>query len=147
MNRLAFLASGRIPPVAVQFVLFAAIGGLGMFVDMAALWFALNILAVGPYLGRVISYLFAATFTWACNRAITFRGVGSGILLAQWAKFLMVNTFGATANFAVYAIALRYLGRWLPHVDPSFAPYIGVALGSATGLIFNFVASKRLVFR
>lgn len=132
---------------AVQFVQFTAVGGVGLFVDMGALWVALQILALDAYAGRVFSYLVAATFTWVCNRAITFKSARPGGLLGQWARYLMANAFGAVVNFAIYALVVRNFRAWFPSLEPSLIPYVGVALGSAAGLIVNFTASKRFVFR
>ena len=50
---------------------FAVIGALGMPVDWAALHLFLH-LGTGPYFGRVLAWLVAATFTWAGNRYFTF---------------------------------------------------------------------------
>lgn len=134
-------------PVAIQLLQFAAIGGVGLFVDMGALWAALEVLGLGPYAGRLASYLVAATFTWACNRAITFKGAGSDGILGQWAKFLMVNAFGGLVNFATYAIVMQTAQHWTPFLAPTFVPYFGVVLGSAAGILLNFTATRRFVFR
>ena len=91
---------------AVQFLQFTAIGGVGLFVDMGALWVALQVLLLDAYAGRVFSYLVAATFTWVCNRAITFKSASPGGLLGQWARYLMANAFGAVVNFAIYALVI-----------------------------------------
>ncbi len=54
-----------------QFLRFAAVGVVGMFADMAALAFALEILHLDVYGGRVFSYLIAATTTWVSSTAAT----------------------------------------------------------------------------
>ncbi|UTP40967.1 GtrA family protein [Phenylobacterium sp. LH3H17] len=128
---------------------FAVIGTFGLFVDMAALAVAVNLLDLNLYWGRVVSYLTAATFTWACNRTFTFVRAGSGGVFRQWLTFLAVNTMGGAINFTTYVMVVRRLGPMLP-LEPTLAwviPYLGVALGSISGLCVNFLASKRLVFR
>src|ERR1700759_2618767 len=50
---------------------FAVIGALGMPVDWAVLQLMVH-WGTGPYVGRVISWFCAATFTWAGNRYFTF---------------------------------------------------------------------------
>jgi putative flippase GtrA len=118
---------------------------------MGALWFALDVLQLNLYFGRVFSFFVAATFTWGCNRAYTFRDSGTGGLFRQWLKFLGVNAVGGLVNFAVYVAVIHQLSgllvreelqAWLPYV-----PYAGVAAGSLSGLFVNFTASKRLIFR
>ncbi len=136
-----------------QFATFALIGVGGLFVDMAALWVALHMLGLDPYGGRVFSYLMAATFTWYMNRQFTFTGVSRRGAIRQWARFLAANAVGAVVNYGVYVLVLN-LGPWVitriglwPEAFTALLPYAGVAAGSVAGLIFNFVLSKKLVFR
>lgn len=128
---------------------FAVIGGVALFVDMGALWVALNLLGLGVYSGGLFSYLVAATFTWYLTRTFTFRGVSRRRALAQWAKFLAANGVGAAVNYAVYAAVVTFgppLAPW-PAVTLPLLPYLAKAAGSLSGMAFNFVASKFLVFR
>lgn len=140
-------------PVSRQFAIFALIGIGGLFVDMAALAAALHLLGLDPYGGRVFSYLMAATFTWYMNRQFTFTGVSRRGAVRQWARFLVANTVGALVNYGIYVLVLK-AGPWMisavglwPRLFTDLLPYIGVAAGSVSGLIFNFVLSKKLVFR
>jgi len=140
-------------PVPRQFASFALIGVGGLFVDMAALAVALHLLSLDPYGGRVFSYLMAATFTWYMNRQFTFTGVSRRGAIRQWARFLAANAVGALVNYGVYVLVLK-LGPWViagiglwPEVLTALLPYAGVAAGSVSGLVFNFVLSKKLVFR
>ncbi len=124
-----------------QFLRFAAVGVVGMFADMAALAFALEILHLDVYAGRVFSYLIAATTTWALNRRYTFGAAGQAPLFRQWLRFLGANALGGVINYAVYAaiVTLSPLGAaW---------PVLAVAPGALAGLAFNFTVSKFWVFR
>lgn len=127
-----------------QFLRFAAVGAAGFLVDAGALWLAMRA-GAGPLGGRALSYLAAATFTWALNRRLTFRDAGgdagAGGALAQWARFLAVNAVGGAVNYAVFAALVLAGGAFAAH------PTLAVAAGSASGLVFNFAFSKRLVFR
>ena len=136
----------RIDP---QFIRFSAIGVGGLFVDIAALWFALHLIGLDLYTGRVFSFLIAATFTWACNRSLTFAGASTDRMLHQWTRFILFNAIGGIVNFAVYvlvAVKLREAYVW-PGQIASLLPYVGVACGSVSGLAFNFLTSKFYVFR
>lgn len=140
-------------PVSHQFARFAVIGVGGLFVDMAALALALNLLGLDPYGGRVFSYLMAATFTWYMNRQYTFTGISRRGAIRQWARFLAANAVGALVNYGVYVLVLNTapwvisaVGLW-PGLFTDLLPYIGVAAGSVSGLVFNFFLSKKLVFR
>jgi putative flippase GtrA len=130
-------------------VRFAAVGVGGLFVDMGALWVALQLLGLNLYAGRVFSFLIAATFTWACNRSLTFAGASADGAMRQWARFILFNAIGGIVNFTVYvlvAVKLREAYDWSGEAR-AMLPYLGVACGSVSGLAFNFLASKRLVFR
>lgn len=132
-----------------QFISFAAIGVGGLFVDMAALWAALQLIGLNLYAGRLFSFLVAATFTWACNRALTFASSRTDGVFRQWARFIGFNGIGGIVNFAVYvlvAVELREAYLW-PGQIVSVLPYLGVACGSVCGLAFNFLTSKFFVFR
>lgn len=140
-------------PVSRQFATFALIGVGGLFVDMAALAVALHLAGLDPYGGRVFSYLMAATFTWYMNRQFTFTGVSRRGAVRQWARFLAANAVGALVNYGVYVLVLN-IGPWVvdtiglwPDLLTALLPYAGVAAGSVSGLVFNFVLSKKLVFR
>lgn len=120
---------------------FIIVGAAGFLVDAGALIFATEVLGLGLYSGRVFSYLCAATFTWICNRRFTFAAGDDGNPIVQWARFLGANAIGGAVNYGVYAAVVTFtaLGAaW---------PVIGVAAGSAAGLVFNFAASKFWVFK
>lgn len=132
-----------------QFVRFAAVGVGGLFVDIAALWAALHLVGLNLYSGRLFSYLIAATFTWACNRSLTFASTGADGPIRQWARFIFFNAIGGIVNFTVYvlvAIKLREAYDWTSQLA-AVLPYLGVACGSVSGLAFNFLTSKFFVFR
>jgi len=112
-----------------------------MFVDAAVLMLLMTMFGAGLYLGRVGSFLCAATFTWWLNRSITFRGLHSGSMVEQWVRFLGVNAVGGLVNFGVYALLVSQVAT------AARFPVIGIAAGSLCGLGFNFVFSRALVFR
>lgn len=128
---------------------FTLVGGVGCLVDMATLWAVMRFLWSDPYVGRLCSYLAAATFGWACNRRLTFRDARRTPLLKQWLQYLGVNAVGGVTNFAVYSgIVAAFahnpeVAAWLR----ALVPYIGVAVGSLAGLALNFMGSKKLIFR
>jgi putative flippase GtrA len=122
-----------------QFLRFSAIGTAGVVVDAGVLHVAMHGAGLDHYSGRVVSWLAAATFTWAMNRWFTFSDGRPP--LRQWATFLAANSVGGVVNYAVYAALVAFS----PLV--SAYPVIGVAGGSIAGLAFNFSASKWVVFR
>ncbi|MBL8643556.1 MAG: GtrA family protein [Rhodospirillaceae bacterium] len=126
---------------AKQFLSFGAVGVGGLIVDTAVLYVCLYGLGLGFYGGRVVSYLAAATFTWAMNRRFTFTAAQNGPAFRQWLTFLAANGIGAVVNYGTYAALIAWVALVREH------PALGVAAGSIAGLAFNFTASKRWVFK
>jgi putative flippase GtrA len=122
-----------------QFLRFAVVGVIGFLVDAGILRFAIAVLGFNLYSGRVVSFLCAATVTWALNRTFTFRHRGPPA--AQWFRFVSVNALGAAVNFGTYAlmVVLWPLARHFPS--------LAVAGGSLAGMGFNYTLMKKVVFR
>ena len=124
-----------------QLLSFSLVGIIGFFVDASTLYLALHLLGADLYGGRAISYLAAATTTWALNRRYTFRDARSPGRLAEWARFLAANSVGGLVNYGTYALLVTVLPVAAAH------PVLGVAAGSVAGLAVNFFLSRSLVFK
>ena len=124
----------------MEFLRFGVVGTVGFVVDTAVLYAGLA-LGLGLYGGRAVSYLAAATTTWALNRLWTFRGRGDGPVHRQWALFLLVNLVGFAMNYGTYAALIEFVPMVAVH------PVLGVAAGALAGMFGNFVLSRQLVFR
>jgi putative flippase GtrA len=130
--------------MAGEFFRFGIVGTLGFLVDWGTLELML-MLGTGPYMGRVVSYVTAATSTFALNRAWTFRSrnaitTGKRSLGVQWGRFLTVNLVGFAANYGTYAALVASVALVEQH------PVLGVAAGSLAGMFLNFGLSRRFVF-
>ena len=124
-------------------ILFFAISGLvGFVVDAGIVQFLVREWAVNPYEARLVSFLCAATTTWAFNRKITFKGKGSGgSKRRQLIRYLIAMAGGFALNYGAYAAcvaAFAVVREW---------PAIGVAAGSIAGAVVNFLTSKYWIFR
>ncbi|WPH20748.1 GtrA family protein [Variovorax paradoxus] len=125
-----------------EFLAFAIVGAAGFVVDVAVLYLAAPLL--GWYGARVLSFLAAATATWALNRRYTFaarRASGAATpIVREYLGYLVTMLGGAVVNYGAYVLVLHWLeGPWVPA--------LGVALGSCAGLVVNFVSARYLVFR
>lgn len=130
-----------LPPVLLQFLRFGAVGAAGFVMDTAALY-AMLALGLGPYAGRAVSYVVAATFTWGANRMWTFRREAAGTRAArQWGRFVLLNLVGFALNYGTYAALVASVPAVAAH------PVLGVAAGSLAGMFANFALSRRYVFR
>ena len=123
-----------------QLFWFGVSGVLGLLVDMGVLWLATPWL--GLYGGRVLSFLCAATSTWAFNRRQTFAPTGrqGKTLAAEYLAYLGSMSVGGLINYGAYVAFLHYFTA-LPH-----APLLGVAAGSLAGMGFNFASARFLIF-
>jgi putative flippase GtrA len=133
--------TARQPAPTRQLLAFSAVGVIGFLVDAATLHVVLTQLGAGLYGGRVISYLVAASSTWALNRRYTFHAQRSSNWMGEWGRFLAANAMGGLVNYAIYAALVTF------HPGVAAQPVIGVAAGSVAGLLFNFTASRYVVFR
>ncbi|NKC30277.1 GtrA family protein [Falsiroseomonas selenitidurans] len=136
---LTRLLGARRAATLLQFLRFGVVGTAGFLVDTAVLYAGLA-LGLGLYSGRAVSYLAAASTTWALNRAWTFRGAAPAPMARQWALFLALNLVGFAFNYGTYAA----LVAWVPAV--AAAPVLGVAAGALAGMAGNFWLSRRFVF-
>jgi putative flippase GtrA len=124
-----------------QMLRFGIVGGIGFLVDAGVLTLMLT-WGLGPYSGRVVSFLAAATVTWILNRSFTFRRDSpSGTHPAgEWLAYLGLMVIGGLVNYGTYAAAVTFVEPVERH------PVIGVALGSIAGMAINFWTSKTMVF-
>src|ERR1051326_5356088 len=123
---MSAVVSGAIP-ARLQFLRFALVGCAGFVVDAGVLN-AMLALGADRYTGRIVSYLAAATFTWALNRNYTFRAQRNERLVSEWGRFLAANAVGGLINWGTYAILVALSATVFAH------PSIGVAAGSLAGL-------------
>ena len=127
-----------------QLLRFLLVGGAGFFVNMAALWLAINLAHLDVYSGQALAFLCAVTFTWWGNRTLTFAEHAADSpagRLREWGKFIAANSIGGLVNYAVYVTLVTFAPA------PFSNPYLAVAAGTIAGLAFNFTMSKRFVFR
>jgi putative flippase GtrA len=119
---------------------FGVVGGVGFLVDAGVL-LAMLALGLGPYGGRVVSYVVAASATFALNRAWTFRAQPKNAApVRQWALFLALNLIGFACNYGAYAALISTIPLVARY------PVLGVAAGSLAGMTGNFLLSRRYVF-
>lgn len=125
-----------------KFLRFAAVGAVGFLVDAAVLAVGLHAFMLEPFSARAISFLCAATFTWAINRRFTFpESAMAQDHAKEWARFVAVNGVGGLINYGTYAALVTFA------FAPFSNPFVALGLGSLAGLVFNFFGSKRFVFQ
>ncbi len=124
-----------------EFLRFGVVGTVGFLVDAGVLTLGLQA-GTGPWFGRVLSYLAAATVTYGLNRMWTFRAAGGSRSTArEWALFLLLNLVGFACNYGTYAALIA----GVPYIRDQ--PVLAVAAGSLAGMGANFFLSRKYVFR
>lgn len=127
--------------LGVQAWRFAVSGVLGLGVDTAVLY---GLMAVGlPFaVARLLSFLAAATFTWAFNRRVTFQtGETRPPSWREWAHYLAAMAVGGLVNYGVS------LGAFHAFDTVQTYPVLALALGSVAGMLLNFVSARHLLSR
>ena len=134
----------KVSPVR-QFLRFGMVGAGGFLVDAGTLWTVRLVIDLDLYSARGISYLAAATATWALNRNYTFINTQRRGALRQWLCFLIVNLGGGAVNYSTYAVLIAFTP--LAELPDWLGPTLAVGAGSLAGLVVNFLTSRRWVFQ
>jgi putative flippase GtrA len=127
--------------VAARFVKFASIGVVAFLIDVIVFQGILSLSSASLYLTRLISFVVATTAAWWLNRTFTFSDAVDIKPHLQWARFFAANLVGGSVNYAVFVIAIAMVP-----LAAAF-PVLALAAGSLCGIVFNFTAYQRYVFR
>ena len=121
-----------------QLTQFLLVGGLGTVVNLVVLT---NLVArnVPTQVAVAAAILVAMCFNFVLNRRFSFSLARGGSWLRQFFAFVAASSVGALIN---YGTTLFALGRGM-----GMRPQVAALLGIAAGTMFNFVASRYLVFR
>ncbi|MCB5943559.1 GtrA family protein [Acidocella sp. KAb 2-4] len=122
-----------------SFIRFGIVGVLGFCWDTGTVYLLRG--HTNLYVAGTCGFLVAATANWAANRLWTFRHHDHAAPHVQWAKFIAANAIGFVFNRGVFfTLVARFT-----LVDQQ--PVIGIIAGTCAGLVFNYLLSKRFVFR
>jgi dolichol-phosphate mannosyltransferase len=125
--------------VPVRFVFFVAVGGLGLFVHLAALGVALNILRLSFLLAQSVAVLVAITFNFTLNNFFTYRDrrlVGLRFIYGL-ISFYLVCLVGAVANVGV--------GVYI--YDANITWWLAGVAGAIVGAVWNYAVSSVFTWR
>lgn len=122
-----------------QPLLFLAVGGSGMLVDLLMLTVFLTWIDFRP--ARALAIAIAMTWNFNLNRRFTFVGARSGPLLRQYVLFCLSCGVGAIVNWNIST------WLWLRWSSVLRFPAVAAMAGIAAGVLLNYALSARLVFR
>ncbi|HNR33585.1 MAG TPA: glycosyltransferase family 2 protein [Candidatus Hydrogenedentes bacterium] len=120
-----------------HFVQFGLVGLSGTVVNLAVL--TVELWAGVPLKAAVaVAILVSMITNFLLNRRFTFSYAGRGPFWRQMFGFIAASSVGAVVN---YGVTLGALSLW-----PALIPQIASIMGILAGLIFNFFASRYIVF-
>jgi putative flippase GtrA len=121
-------------------VRFALVGGLGTLTNLVVFYFVVDVAGVAPLAGAVGCFAVAVSQNYVLNELWTFAtSAGGELSFERWWKFVAASLLGLAINLSVLTVLLAVADFPLAVVPQ--------AIGIAAGMVFNFVASSRLVFR
>lgn len=130
------LSGGLLP---TTFLLFALVGGLGVVVHMATLWFTHEVLSFNFVWSQVAATLTAMTFNFMLNNELTYANKK----LRGWRYFTGMLTFYAVCSIG--ALANVSVASWIYAYDGQF--YVAGLLGVLMSVVFNYSVTKVFTWR
>lgn len=130
------LSGGLLP---TTFLLFALVGGLGVVVHMATLWFTHEVLGFNFVWSQVAATILAMTFNFMLNNELTYanKKLRGWRYLTGMLTFYAVCSIGALANVSV--------ASWIYAYDGQF--YVAGLLGVLMSVVFNYSVTKVFTWR
>ena len=129
------LTHGLVPP---RFVLFSAVGGIGLGFHLTVLEF-LRMMDATFLPAQIAATYSAMTLNYVINNSFTYRSQRLRGLqfYTGYLTFVLVCSIGSLANISVADLLLRGYGSW---------PLAGIA-GALMSAVFNFSGATQLVWR
>ena len=121
--------------ILTQIIKFGVVGIVGFITNAGiVVYFSSNI---GPIYSQMIAFPVAVFITWLLNRNYTF-GISRYSWRQEFYRYLLGNLLGWAINNGTYFFLI---------LNVSFVyqnPLIAVAAGSLSGMILNFIFSRRV---
>ncbi|MDD5431104.1 MAG: GtrA family protein [Candidatus Pacebacteria bacterium] len=145
----AYLISLRWP-VVLQFVRFGIVGGFNTLFDLGILNLLIYLTDIdaGIYYSvfKAISFCIAVINSYIWNKFWTFKTAGEPVRAGEAIKFFAVYLVGFGINVSVASILVNFIGA--PEgIDGKIWANIGALTASFTGLFWNFLGTKFIVFK
>lgn len=119
---------------------YVMVGGIGFFVDSGLLTLLLQ-RGYSVVVSRGFSFTLAVSITWLINRSWTFHSNELMSTHKEYAYYFGFQILGALINLSIF-FGLIDLYPNLKRV-----PVVPLALGASISLAFNYLISKKMIFR
>ena len=126
--------------MSAELARFAVVGAIGFAVDAAVLQTLVSAAGWSPFAARALSFPVALAVTFTINRYWTFKGLKLTLGRAYGA-YGAIQALGALINLAVFSLCVLLAPALYER------PVIALGIGAAVSLLFNFYATRRVVFR
>ena len=120
---------------------FIIVGGIGFVVDGGILTMLNSVYGIDLLPARIASFSAAVTTTWFLNRQRTFSDNKDKKIVSEWGRYAAVNSIGSILNMGIF---FWLIDRYEPLAR---IPLVPLGIAASVALVFNFVASKYVVFR
>ncbi|PPD31404.1 MAG: hypothetical protein CTY21_12115, partial [Methylomonas sp.] len=123
-----------------KFQRFAIVGAAGFCVDAGILTLLMSV-GWDVLLARLVSFSLAVSTTWLLNRNWTFQVTTPVTGGRQYALYTAIQILGALINLGIFTILIS--------IYTPFRAWPWIPLGAAAffALLFNYVATRSLVFQ
>jgi dolichol-phosphate mannosyltransferase len=127
--------------LSVRFIMFMAIGGLGVFVHMAVLALALSVFKEAFLVAQTAAAITAMTFNFLMNNVLTYRDkrlTGFWGILGGLLSFYLACSIGLVANVGIanYLVVGQHQDQWLSAIA-----------GILVGAVWNYAVSSVFTWR
>lgn len=123
-----------------RFAKFCIAGTIAFLVDAGIVTALTALFGMDPYVARILSFLAAATTTWAINRRYTFE-MKQPPSHGELAGYVVLMLAGAAVNYGAYAACITFWPLAREHL------WLAVAIGSMAGLVLNYLSARALFGR
>jgi dolichol-phosphate mannosyltransferase len=126
--------------IPARFLLFAGIGGLGVFVHMAALFLSFRSGVLSFVAGQTVAAAAAMTFNFFFNNLLTYRDKrlkGAIPILRGLLSFYAVCAVGIIANVGIASFLF----------DESYSWWVSAMAGIVVGAVWNYASSSVFTWR
>jgi putative flippase GtrA len=120
---------------------FLGVGASGFLIDAAMLFVLIRGASFGPLSARLVSFSMAVFCTWLMNRFWTFAEQRSRRTLPEFVRYVTIQLLSGTLNFTLYAIVALLFSNAV------WGPGFGIVIGSAAGLLLNYLGTRFIAFR
>jgi len=125
--------------VPARFLVFSAVGGLGVFVHIGVLAALFKTDQTSFLWGDTGATLAAMTFNFAVNNALTYRDVrlSGWRWLRGWATFTLACGIGALANVGIANYLFKHDSYWI----------LSAVAGIAVGAVWNYAVTRKYTWQ